>query len=878
MESSISEVAPGTNHVEDIPDTIPILPLRETVVFPETVTPLAVGQERSVKLIDDVLHKDKLIGMATIKNPDVELAGPDDVHEIGTASLIHKMLKVPDGSLRILVQGLKRIRIVEYVETEPYLVAKIEVLDDNINITKEVEALSRNLQNVFTRIIGLVPYLPEELQMAVSNVDDPSALCYLIASAIKIKTEEKQALLEEIDVEKRLRALTVILNRELEVFELGSKIQSDVQSEMDKTQREYFLRQQLKAIQEELGETDEITAEVNELRSQLDELKLPDEVDKQAQRELDRLAKLQPAAAEYSVIRTYIDWLITIPWNKGTEDILDIVRAQKILDEDHYDLEKVKERILEYLSVAKLKKDMIGPILCFAGPPGVGKTSLGHSIARALGRKFIRISVGGVRDEAEIRGHRRTYIGAMPGTIIRAVRDAESNNPVFMIDEVDKMGADFRGDPSSALLEVLDPEQNFTFRDHYLDLPYDLSKVLFIATANMLDPIPPALRDRMEIIELTGYTEEEKLHIAKKYLVPKMVEANGLTAKNITFTDKSLLKIIQEFTREAGLRNLEREIGSVCRKAAREIAEEGQHKIKVTEKLVEKYLGKKKFFSEAKRMTSEPGVATGLAWTMNGGDIIFIESTRMHGKGNLTLTGQLGDVMKESAQAALSWVRTHADELSISDDFFQNNDLHLHVPAGAVPKDGPSAGITMTTSLASLAVGKPVSANIAMTGEVTLSGKVLPIGGLKEKVLAARRAGLDTVILPRENEKDLDDVPEHLRKEMDFVLVDDVRQVLDAALMDGKVPVKRKTAAKKLSAGKKTVAKKKASAKKTVARKKTPTKKKAVAKKKAPAKKKDSSKKKAPATKAAAKKKPASKRSAAGGKRSTNRKAASKKK
>ncbi|MHB1003666.1 MAG: endopeptidase La [Thermoleophilia bacterium] len=869
MESSITDIKVGSKAVEDIPDTIPILPLRETVVFPETVTPLAVGQERSVKLIDDVLHRDKLIGMATIKNPDVELAGPDDVYEIGTVSLIHKMLKVPDGSLRILVQGLKRIRIVEYIETEPYLVARIEVLDDQVAITKEVDALSRNLQSVFTRIIGLVPYLPEELQMAVSNVDDPSALCYLIASAIKIKTEEKQALLEEVDVEKRLRDLTIILNRELEVFELGSKIQNDVQSEMDKTQREYFLRQQLKAIQEELGETDEVTAEVNELRGQLEELQLPEEVDKQAQRELDRLAKLQPAAAEYSVIRTYIDWLLTIPWNQGTEDILDIVRAQKILDEDHYDLEKVKERILEYLSVAKLKKDMIGPILCFAGPPGVGKTSLGHSIARALGRKFIRVSVGGVRDEAEIRGHRRTYIGAMPGTIIRAVRDAESNNPVFMIDEVDKMGADFRGDPSSALLEVLDPEQNNSFRDHYLDLPYDLSKVLFIATANMLDPIPPALRDRMEVIELSGYTEEEKVHIARKYLVPKGIEANGLEQKNITFTDKALIKIIQEFTREAGLRNLEREISAVCRKIAREIAEKGPRRFKVGEKQVEQYLGKKKFFSEAKRMTSEPGVATGLAWTMNGGDIIFIESIGMAGKGGLTLTGQLGDVMKESARAALSWVRTHADELGIDNDFFEKNDLHLHVPAGAVPKDGPSAGITMTTSLASLATGKPVSSSLAMTGEVTLSGKVLPIGGLKEKVLAARRAGMDTVILPRENEKDLDDVPEHLREEMEFIMVDDVMQVLDAALMDGTAPARRKTAAKKVAAQKKPAGKKPATRKK-------PAKKKTAARK-APAKKKTAPKKKAAAARKATKKASAAKQPATGGKPSTAKKAARKK-
>jgi len=823
MEGSITETPSIIKPVEKIPDTMPILPLRETVVFPETVTPLAVGQERSVKLIDDVLHKDKMIGLATIRKPDVEIAGPDDIYEVGTAAIIHKMLKVPDGSLRILVQGVKRIKIVSYTVTDPYLIAKVEPLEDKVEITKEVEALSRNLQNVFTKIIGLVPYLPEELQMAASNVDDPSALCYLIASAIKIKTEEKQDLLEEIDVEKRLRKLTVILNRELEVFELGSKIQSDVQSEMDKNQREYFLRQQIKAIQEELGEVDEIAAEVNELRGQIDELNLPEEVDKQARRELDRLSKLQPAAAEYSVIRTYLDWILTIPWNQSTEDILDIKRAQQVLDEDHYDLEKVKNRILEYLSVAKLKHDMAGPILCFVGPPGVGKTSLGHSIARALGRKFIRISVGGVRDEAEIRGHRRTYIGAMPGTIIRAIRDAESNNPVFMIDEMDKLGADFRGDPSSALLEVLDPEQHFSFRDHYLDLPFDLSKVLFIATANMLDPVPPALRDRMEVIELSGYTEEEKIHIARKYLIGKQTEANGLDAKRISFSDKAILRIIQDYTREAGLRNLEREIGSVCRKVAREIAEGKKGKFKIDEKAVDKYLGKKRFFSEARRMTSEPGVATGLAWTTSGGDIIFIEATSMHGSGGLTLTGQLGDVMKESAQAALSWVRSHSAELGIAEDYFQKHDLHVHVPAGAVPKDGPSAGVTMTTALASLAIGKPVSSNVGMTGEVTLSGKVLPIGGLKEKVLAARRAGLDTVILPRENEKDLDDVPEHLRKEMTFIPVDDVEEVLKAALTDGRKAAKRsggarKTAARKSAAGaRKAALDKKAAAKKTAA-------------------------------------------------------------
>jgi ATP-dependent Lon protease len=799
MEDNITDQTAVKISSEEIPDIIPVLPLRETVVFPETVTPLAVGQERSVKLIDDVLHKDKMVALVTIKEPDVDKAMPKDVYQVGTAAIIHKMLKVPDGSLRILVQGVKRVKLSEFTQTDPYLVARVEVLEDKIEMSKKVEALAHNLQGIFTKIISLVPYLPEELQMAASNVDDPSALCYLIASAMKIKTEEKQDLLEELDVEKRMRKLSVILNRELEVFELGSKIQSEVQSEMDKSQREYFLRQQMKAIQEELGEVDEIAAEVNELRARIDELHLPDEIDRQARRELDRLSKLQPAAAEYSVIRTYLDWLITIPWNKATDDNLDITRAKRVLDEDHYDLEKVKDRILEYLSVARLKKKadsaMTGPILCFVGPPGVGKTSLGHSIARALGRKFIRISVGGVRDEAEIRGHRRTYIGAMPGTIIRAIRDVDSNNPVFMIDEIDKLGADFRGDPSSALLEVLDPEQHFSFRDHYLDLPFDLSKVMFITTANLLDPVPPALRDRMEVIELSGYTEDEKLHIVRKYLIKKQAEANGIKAAHISFTNGALRKVIQEYTREAGLRNLEREIAAICRKVAREMAEGRKKKFKIDEKAVEKYLGKKRFFAEVRRMTSEPGVATGLAWTPNGGDIIFIEATAMSGTGNLLLTGQLGDVMKESAHAALSWVRSHASQLHIEEDFFRTHDIHVHVPAGAIPKDGPSAGVTMSTALASLSMGKPVYSDVAMTGEITLSGKVLPIGGLKEKVLAAKRAGINKVILPRENEKDLDDVPPDLRKQMKFVKADTINDVLKTALDISTKPVVRKKAA-----------------------------------------------------------------------------------
>ena len=649
--------------------------------------------------------------------------------------------------------------------------------------------------------------------MAAANVEQPGALAFLIASTMRIKTEDKQALLEESDVEQRLRKLTSILTRELEVLELGSKIQQDVRSEIDKTQREYFLRQQLKAIQAELGETDEQQKEANELREKIESMKLPEEVDKAAHRELDRLANLAPQSAEYPVIRNYLDWIITLPWDTSSEDNLELPHAREILDRDHYDLEKVKDRIVEYLAVRKLKADLHGPILCFVGPPGVGKTSLGHSIAEAMGRKFERISVGGVRDEAEIRGHRRTYVGAMPGIILRAIRDAGTNNPLFMIDEIDKTGADWRGDPASALLEVLDPEQNFTFRDHYLDLPFDLSKVMFITTANQLEPIPPPLRDRMEIITLAGYTIEEKLHIAVNYLVPKQVEANGLSKDQVRFDRSALREIVAAYTQEAGVRNLEREIGSVCRKLATLVAEGKGEKFRVTSRKVRELLGRPRVYPEVKRRTSDAGVATGLAWTPVGGDILFIEATAMPGSGHLTVTGQLGDVMKESAQAAVSYVRAHAEELGVPDDYFQKHDLHIHVPAGAIPKDGPSAGVTMATAVASLVTGKPVSADVAMTGEVTLTGQVLPIGGLKEKTLAAQRAGISTVILPTRNEVDLEDVPENLRKKMKFVPVDRVEEVWAASMglklngrktADGPRPLgERKAAAGRSAAGKK---------------------------------------------------------------------------
>jgi len=773
------------NQAQDIPEILPVLPLRDTVVFPDTMIPLTIGQERSIKLIDDVLAGDRLLAMVASKDAEVETPGPDLLHPVGTVGLAHKMIKLPDGTMRILVQGLQRVRVAEFVREEPYLMARIEKIEDEARESREVDALRASLLSVFGKIVALVSYLPEELEMAAANVEEPGPLTFLIASTMRIKAEDKQDLLEEDDVEQRMRKLIGILTRELDVLELGSKIQSDVRGEIDKSQREYFLRQQLKAIQQELGETDEQEAEVNELRRKIEELALPEEVGKAARRELDRLTKISPQSAEYPVIRTYLDWIITLPWSESSEDNLDVKHAREILDRDHYDLDKVKDRILEFLAVRKLKDDLHGPILCFVGPPGVGKTSLGHSIAEAMGRKFERISVGGVRDEAEIRGHRRTYVGAMPGIIIRAMRDAGTNNPLFMIDEIDKMGADWRGDPSSAMLEVLDPEQNVSFRDHYMDLPFDLSKVLFITTANQLEPIPGPLRDRMEIINLAGYTLEEKLHIARTYLVPRQIEANGLRPGQVRFQDAAIVEIISNYTREAGVRNVEREIGTICRKIAREVAEAdngSRRRFTVNVKKVHELLGRPRLFSDVKRRTSDPGVATGLAWTPVGGDILFIEASAMPGDGRLTVTGQLGDVMKESAMAAMSYVRTHSPELGLADDYFQTHDIHIHVPAGAIPKDGPSAGVTMATAVCSLVTGTPVSNDVAMTGEVTLTGQVLPIGGLKEKTLAAQRAGISTVILPSRNEPDLEDVPEELRQGMTFVPVERVEQVWEAAM------------------------------------------------------------------------------------------------
>jgi ATP-dependent Lon protease len=769
----------------EVPPVLPVLPLKETVVFPQSMTPLAIGQERSIQLVDEVVQGDRMLALVTVKNDEPEVPGWDDLYEVGTAAIVHKLLRVPDGTLRILVQGLRRIHLDRRVQDEPYLVGEFTEVPEVIEESKELEALTRNVQGLFGRIIAAVPYLPEELQIAAANVDDPSALSHLVASTMRLKTGEKQQLLETADVEQRLRAISAILSRELEVIELGSKIQSQVQSEMEKGQREYFLRQQLKAIQEELGEGDEQQAEVNELRSRLAELDLPEEVRKAADRELSRLEKLPPAAAEYGVIRTYLDWILTVPWTQTTPDNLDLEQARRILDEDHFDLDKVKDRIVEYLAVSKLKGDISGPILCFVGPPGVGKTSLGQSIARTLGRKFVRISVGGVRDEAEIRGHRRTYIGAMPGTIIRALRDAESKNPVFLIDEIDKMGADWRGDPASAMLEVLDPEQNANFRDHYLDLPFDLSKVLFICTANQLETIPGPLLDRMDVIQLSGYTEEEKVQIARRYLLPKQLEANGLEDGHVELDEEALRLVIREYTREAGLRNLERRIGDVLRKVATRIAKGEIERADLDPDAVREALGPRRFAGEARKRTADPGVATGLAVTAVGGDVLFIEATAYPGRGRLQVTGQLGEVMQESAHAALSWVRSHAQELGLDPKWFSENDVHIHVPAGAVPKDGPSAGITMATAIVSLASGRTVSEEVGMTGEITLTGQVLQIGGVREKALAAQRAGLKRVILPRENEADLSELPEETRGELDFVLADNIGEVLDTALDGG---------------------------------------------------------------------------------------------
>jgi len=761
-----------------IPNEMPVLPVRDTVVFPSMVAALSVSTERDLKLLNHVLAGNRFLALVAQKDKEAKIVKQSDLYNYATAAVVLQMLRMPDNSAKMLVQGIRRIRIDEYTQTDPYFKAKATALEDTIQNDMETEALARNAADQFIRMISLAPSLPEELKIAIVNIDSPSRLADMIASHLNVSIAEKQQVLEAIDVKARLQKVTALITGEMEVLEMATKIQSQVKSEMEKGQKEYYLRQQLKAIQEELGEGDERTLEVKELTKKIEEAKLPPEAKKEAERELNRLSKMPTASAEYTVSRTYLDLMVALPWSISTTDNLDILAARKVLDEDHYDLEKVKERILEYLAVRKLKQDMKGPILCFVGPPGTGKTSIGMSIARAIGRKFFRMSLGGVRDEAEIRGHRRTYIGALPGRIIQGLRKVGSNNPVFMLDEIDKLGADFRGDPSAALLEVLDPEQNHAFSDHYLDVPFDLTNVMFITTANILDPIPPALKDRMEVLELPGYTAEEKVFIAKQFTIPKQFKEHGLTKEQITIEDDAVRAIISDYTREAGIRNLEREIAHICRKAAKEIASGEKKSVTVTAGQLHNLLGPVKFFSEVAERTSEAGVATGLAWTQAGGDILFIEATSMPGTGKLMLTGQLGDVMKESAQAAMSYIRAKVKKLGITFKDFNKYDFHIHIPAGAIPKDGPSAGVTMAMALISLLKEIPVLSHVAMTGEITLRGRVLPVGGIKEKVLAAKRAGITTVILPKRNEKDLVEVPENAKKEMNFIFVEKVDEML----------------------------------------------------------------------------------------------------
>jgi ATP-dependent Lon protease len=782
-ESSLSD-----NPSFRLPSELPVLPLRDTVLFPNSFMPLAVARESSVKLIDDAVSTGSLIAVFTQREASEDEPLQEDLYPVGTASHIHKMFKLPDGSLRIIVQGLARVRLTELVNVRPYLRARVdealEVLAEKDRL--EIDALQRNIKANFQQIVSLSPLMSDDLQTLAMNIAEAGRLADFIASSLgSISTETRQEVLDTLDVRQRLDLLNRLLIKELEVLELGSKIQSQVQSEVGKNQRDYFLREQLKAIQRELGEGDDQTKEIEELRTKIEAAGMPEVVKKEALRELDRLSKMPPAAAEYTVSRTYLDWLIALPWAKRTEEVIDLPKTRDVLDKEHSGLEKAKDRILEYLAVRKLNPDLKGPILCFVGPPGVGKTSLARSIATSLGRKFVRVSLGGMRDEAEIRGHRRTYIGALPGQVVQGLRRAESKNPLFILDEIDKLGSDFRGDPASALLEVLDPEQNNTFRDHYLDVPFDLSEVLFITTANTLDPIPAALRDRMEVLELAGYTEEEKLAIARDHLVDRQIKNHGLTDKQVVFTETGLRMIIRGYTREAGVRNLEREIGSVCRKVARRRAEGQNAKVRVTPEVVQQFLGAPRFLDEEmEERTKNPGVAIGLAWTPVGGEVLLVEASRMAGTGSLTLTGQLGEVMKESARAALSWVRAHANEWAIDPEFFKGSEIHLHVPSGAIPKDGPSAGVTMVTSLVSELSRRPVRGDVAMTGEITLSGRVLPVGGIKEKVLAAKRAGVKEVILPRQNEKNVnEDLNDELRKGLTIHLVNTIDEVLLLALL-----------------------------------------------------------------------------------------------
>ena len=764
-----------------VPKTLPIIPIFNAVAFPTMTFPMEVHGAESIALIDEVMTKDRLVGVVTSKTspPDIKTG---DLYRVGICAGILKMAKVEDAKAHLILQGISRVKLNDFVQEKPYIIARVEALTEETDKDIEIEALMANLVELFDRIVKLSSFLPREFIAIAKSIAEPGTLADMVGSIINVSVEEKQAVLEIYDVRERLKEVTRLVNHQLEILELGNKIQSQVKSDIDKGQREFYLRQQLKAIRDELGEKDDTKVEIEEYRAKVEAKRLPAEAKKEAERELERLSRMHPSSAEYTVASTYLDWIVALPWNESTADTLDIKKARRILDEDHYGLEKPKKRIVEYLAVRKLKPDSKGPILCFVGPPGTGKTSMGQSIARALGRKFMRISLGGVHDEAEIRGHRRTYIGALPGRIIQGIRRTEMNNPVFMLDEIDKLGMDFRGDPSSALLEVLDPEQNFSFMDHYLDVPFDLSRVMFITTANILDTIPPALRDRLEVIELPGYTRDEKIKIARQYLIPKQIAAHGLTKAHISFSVAALNLIISGYTREAGVRNLEREIATICRGVATKIAEGYKKAVKIGPDELHAYLGPVRMVSEISARISRPGVAIGLAWTPTGGEILFVEATAMKGRKGLTLTGQLGDVMKESATAALSFIRANAKKLGISVDFFDEMDIHVHIPAGAIPKDGPSAGVTMLTALASLLTGKKVKKNLAMTGEITLRGLVLPVGGVKEKVLAAHRAGIRTIILPQWNKKDLEDIPPRVKKDITFLFVDDVMDVLKKSL------------------------------------------------------------------------------------------------
>lgn len=782
--------------IKKIPEELPILPIKGTIVFPMIIVPLVAVKDRAIKLIDDALESDKILGLVAQKDPKVENPGKDDIYRIGTAASIAKMLRFPDDSLRLLVQGISRIKIKSFTQKDPYMKAKVEMIKEKVQKGVKVEALMRNTVSMFQKLIELSPHLPEELEAVVINIEEPGRLADFIIANLNFEVEDKQKILEALDPVDRLKQLTPILMKEINILEIGAKIRSQVKDEIDEDQRKFYLREQLKAIQKELGQKDERTIEIEELKKKVKEAKMPKEVKKVAMKEIKRMGVIPVQAAEYHVIRTYLDWLVILPWSKETKDNLDIKNVQKVLDEDHYDLTDVKERILEFLAVRKLKKNTKGPILCFIGPPGVGKTSLGKSIARALERKFVRFSLGGVRDEAEIRGHRRTYVAALPGRIIQGIKQAGSNNPVFMLDEIDKIGADFRGDPSAALLEVLDPEQNNSFSDHYLEVPFDLSKVMFITTGNIIDPIPPALKDRMEIIILPGYITQEKLEIAKNFLIPRQIEQNGLSNKLIKFNDKAVLEIINNYTKEAGVRNLERAIGSICRKVARKVAEGYKKRTIINKKSVKEFLGPVKFYSEIAERTGEVGIATGLAWTRAGGEIIFVEATKMPGKKSLTLTGQMGDVMQESAEAALSYIRANTERLGIKKEFYDKNDIHIHIPEGAIPKDGPSAGITMSVALSSLLTGKPIKPYVAMTGEITLRGKILPVGGIKQKIMAAKRAGIKEVIVPKKNKSNVEEIEKNVKKGLKFVYVDKIEDAIKEAIQKQKKSTKKRKKSK----------------------------------------------------------------------------------